>query len=134
MVLSLSKSLCYFVCGILLKQISVLFCVWYSPLANLCFILCVVLSLANLCFILCVVFYLSKSLFYGKGWGVFCFKSIKTKIMLLSFLKQEAHRPSRSREYHRLYTDFLSEGLIFVHQQPNHRIYENQPWYGKAAS
>ena len=36
--------------------------------------------------------------------------------------KQEAHRPYRSPEYQRLYTDFLSEGLIFVYQQPHHRI------------
>ena len=28
----------------------------------------------------------------------------------------------------------LSEGLIFVYQQSNHRINENQPWYRKAAS
>ena len=34
------------------------------------------------------------------------------------------------------YTDFLSEGLIFVYQQPHHtcRINENQWWYRKAAS
>ena len=32
------------------------------------------------------------------------------------------------------YTDFLSEGLIFVYQQPHHRINENQLWYRKAAS
>ena len=37
-------------------------------------------------------------------------------------------------EYHRLYTDFLSEGLILVYQQPHHRINENQRWYRKAAS
>ena len=48
--------------------------------------------------------------------------------------KQEAHRPKRSPEYHRLYTDFLSEGLRFVYQQPHHRINENQQWYRKAAS
>ena len=33
-----------------------------------------------------------------------------------------------------IYTDFLSEGLIFVYQQPNHGINENQLWYRKAAS
>ena len=30
--------------------------------------------------------------------------------------KQEAHRPEWSPEYQRLYTDFLSEGLIFAYQ------------------
>ena len=34
----------------------------------------------------------------------------------------------------RLYTDFLSEGFIFVYQHPHHRINENQRWYRKAAS
>ena len=29
-------------------------------------------------------------------------------------------------EYQRLYTDFLSEGLIFAYQQPHYRINENQ--------
>ena len=48
--------------------------------------------------------------------------------------EQEAHGPYRSPEYQRLYTDFLSEGLIFVYQQPHHRINENQRWYRKAAS
>ena len=47
--------------------------------------------------------------------------------------KQEAHGPSQSPEYQRLYTDFLSEGFIFVYQQPHHRINENQRWYRKAA-
>ena len=34
--------------------------------------------------------------------------------------------PQRSHEYQRLKldTDFLSEGLIFVYQQPHHRITE----------
>ena len=32
--------------------------------------------------------------------------------------KQEAQRPERSPERQILYTDFLSEGLIFVYQQP----------------
>ena len=41
--------------------------------------------------------------------------------------------PLRSPEYQRLYTDFLSEGLIFIYQKPHHRINENQPWYRKAA-
>ena len=36
--------------------------------------------------------------------------------------------------YHRLYTDFLLEGLIFVYKQPLHTINENQQWYKKAAS
>ena len=36
--------------------------------------------------------------------------------------KKEAHRPYPSREYQTLYTDFFSEGLIFVYQQPHHRI------------
>ena len=48
--------------------------------------------------------------------------------------KQEALSPLRSTEYQRLYTDFLSEVLIFVYQQPHHRINENQRWYRKAAS
>ena len=30
--------------------------------------------------------------------------------------------------------DFLSEGLVFVYQQRQHRINENQPCYRKAAS
>ena len=47
---------------------------------------------------------------------------------MISFIEllQEAHRPLRSPEYQRLYTDFLSEGLIFVYQQPHHRKNENQ--------
>ena len=48
--------------------------------------------------------------------------------------EQEAHRPERSPEYQRLYADFLSEGLIFVYQEPHHRINENQQLYRKAAS
>ena len=34
----------------------------------------------------------------------------------------------------RLYTDFLSDVLILVYQQSNHRINGNQPGYRKAAS
>ena len=37
-------------------------------------------------------------------------------------------------EYQRLYSDFLSEGLIFAYQQPHHRVNKNQQWYRKAAS
>ena len=48
-------------------------------------------------------------------------------------MKQEAHGPERSPEYQRLYTDFLSEGLIFAYQQPHHRINKNQEWQRKAA-
>ena len=40
--------------------------------------------------------------------------------------KQEAHRRLRSPEYQRSCPDFLSKGLIFVYQQPHHRINENQ--------
>ena len=36
--------------------------------------------------------------------------------------KQESHRPLRSLEYQRLYTDFLSEGIMFAYQQPHNRI------------
>ena len=32
------------------------------------------------------------------------------------------------------FTLVLSEGLIFVYQQPHHRINENKLWYRKAAS
>ena len=39
--------------------------------------------------------------------------------------------PLMATMYQRLYTDFLSEGLIFVYQQPHHRIIER--WYRKAA-
>ena len=47
--------------------------------------------------------------------------------------KQEAHRSEQSHEYQRLYTDFLSEVLIFAYQLPHHRINENQQWHRKAA-
>ena len=33
----------------------------------------------------------------------------------------------------RNFTLTLSEGLIFVYQQPLHRIYENQQWFRKTA-
>ena len=34
-------------------------------------------------------------------------------------------KQTRSPEYQRLYTDFLSEGIIFAYQQPHHRINKN---------
>ena len=39
----------------------------------------------------------------------------------------------RSPGYQRLYTDFLSKGLIFAYQQLHHRINEIQQWHRKAA-
>ena len=36
----------------------------------------------------------------------------------LNYLKQEAERPLRSPEYHRLYTNFSLEGLMFVIKNP----------------
>ena len=35
-------------------------------------------------------------------------------------------------EYHRLYTDFLSEGLIFAYQQTHNRINKTQQWQRKS--
>ena len=52
---------------------------------------------------------------------------------LLCIGEQEAHRPSGSPEYQRLYTDFLSEGLIFAYEQPHHKTNKNQQWHWKAA-
>ena len=49
------------------------------------------------------------------------------------FTKQEAHGSLWSPGYQRLYTDYLSEGLIFIYQQPYHRINNNQQWQTKAA-
>ena len=37
-------------------------------------------------------------------------------------IKHEAHRPLQSPEYQRVYTDFLSEGLISAYQQSHHKI------------
>ena len=62
------------------------------------------------------------------------FQSDKLAIRGFKKKNQEGHRPYRSPEYQRLYTDFLSEGPIFVYQQPHHSINENQPWYSKAVS
>ena len=39
---------------------------------------------------------------------------------------QEAHKPYRSPEYQKLYSDFLSEELIYVYQQPHDRKNKNQ--------
>ena len=39
-----------------------------------------------------------------------------------SLSKQETHEPCWSPEYQRLYTEFLSEGLIFAYQQSSHKI------------
>ena len=36
-------------------------------------------------------------------------------------------------EYQRIYTDFLSERLIFAYQQAHHRINKNQQWQREAA-
>ena len=62
----------------------------------------------------------------------------RLKIFLRNFIilfiyKQEAHKPQRSPEYQRLYTELLSEGCIFAYKQP---IYynKNQQLYRKAAS
>ena len=46
--------------------------------------------------------------------------------------EQETQGPLRSPEYQTLYTDFLSEGLIFAYQLLHHRINENQQWDRKA--
>ena len=49
--------------------------------------------------------------------------------------EQEAHRPKRSPEYQRLYTEFLSEGCIFAYQQPHYyNKIQNKQLYRKAAS
>ena len=67
-------------------------------------------------------------------------KGIELAVQLCSFnmfmLVYINKRPKRSPDYQRLYTDFLSEWLIFVYiyQQPYHRINENRPWNRKAAS
>ena len=42
--------------------------------------------------------------------------------------KQVSIRPYRSRVYQRLYTAFLSEGLIFAYQQPQYKVNKNQQW------
>ena len=41
--------------------------------------------------------------------------------------------PPTLLEYSRLYTDFMSEWLIFAYQQPYHRIDKNQQCHRKAA-
>ena len=46
---------------------------------------------------------------------------------------QEAQGPERSSEYQQLYTDFLSEVLIFANQLHHHKINKNQHWHRKAA-
>ena len=47
--------------------------------------------------------------------------------MQMSGNKQEDHGPQRSPDYQFiLYTDFLSEGLIFEYQQAHQRINKNQ--------
>ena len=49
------------------------------------------------------------------------------------YLKQEDQGPKRLPEYPKLYTDFLSEGLIFGYQLPHHRINKNQQRHRKAS-
>ena len=48
-----------------------------------------------------------------------------------SLSKQETHVPCWSLDYQRLYTEFLSQGLIFAYQQARHRINKNQKWQRK---
>ena len=55
-------------------------------------------------------------------------------VMYMSYFYKRPTGHNGHLRYQRLYTDFLSEGLIFVYQQPHHRINENQWWYRKAAS
>ena len=49
-------------------------------------------------------------------------------------IEQEAHRPYWSPKYQRLYSDYLSEGFIFIYQHAgHHRINKDQQWLRKAA-
>ena len=63
-------------------------------------------------------------------------KNLKCLIYMLHLcVKQEAtslYGHLSIRDFSR--SDFLSEGLIFVYQQPHYRINENQPWYSMVAS
>ena len=43
------------------------------------------------------------------------------------------NKRTKGYEYVRLYTDFLSEVLIFAYQLPYHRLHKNQQWHRKAA-
>ena len=55
---------------------------------------------------------------------------------VLLFTSNKNKRPTVFNGYlsiQRLYADFLSEGLIFAHQQPNYRINKHQQWHRKAA-
>ena len=56
----------------------------------------------------------------------FLLKTLKIIIVRLT-------RGLRSLEYQRLYTEFLSEGLIFAYLQTHHRKRKNQHWHRIAA-
>ena len=55
-------------------------------------------------------------------------KCLDTMTIGPELFKQEYIRPYRSGEYQRLYTVFVSEGLIFAYQQPQYKVNKNQQW------
>ena len=57
----------------------------------------------------------------------------KIHVISLNFYKTRGPWASTVTRVSGLYTDFLSEGLIFAYKQPHHRINKNQQWQRKAA-
>ena len=58
---------------------------------------------------------------HGKCCRIFSSGEVKTKVK-----QTRGPQALQSPDYQRLYTDFFSEGLVFVYQQPHHRKNENQ--------